>query len=353
MKRTIITIIIIVAALGGIYYVLTKNKAKNEAEVQVVAQRNASVLVQLDTVKQQDVNLQYIANGTFIPAQEVTVSAEASGKVTRVLVDEGSRVSAGQTLAIVEGDKLNVTVANSQAEYNNAEAEVKRFESAFSSGGVTQQQVDQAKLRFENAKNALKSSKLNAGDITIRSLVSGIVNSRKIEPGTYVSPGTPAFDIVNVSTLKLRVNVDEKNVAALKVGNQIAINVSVYPDKSFTGRITFIAPKADGSLNFPVEIEVKNTSDNLLRAGMYGTASFGENANINALVVPRNAFVGSVSSNTVFVMQQDSTAKMVKITSGRNFGNDIEVLGGLKAGDKVITSGQINLLDGTKVSAIK
>src|SRR5690606_34855401 len=99
----------------------------------------------------------------------------------------------------------------------------------YATGGVTKQQLDQVKLQFETAKNNLRSAKLTAGDVTIKTSVSGIVNARKIEPGAYVNPGTAAFDIVNVSSLKLRVNVDEKNVAALKVGQSVNVSVSVYP----------------------------------------------------------------------------------------------------------------------------
>lgn len=352
MKRGIITLVIVAAALAGIFYILNKNKAQNQAETAVVAETNAKVAVRIDTARLQTVDQSYVSNGTFMPKQEVTVSAETAGKVVRVLVDEGSHVKAGQTLAIVEGDKLNVNVANAQANFSNAQADVQRFESAFATGGVTKQQLDAAKLQYENAKNSLKSSKLVAGDITIKTAVSGIVNSRKIEPGTYVSVGTAAFDIVNVSTLKLRVNVDEKNVATLRVGQQVDVSASVYVDKQFSGKITFIAPKSDGSLNFPVEIEIANNSNNDLRAGMYGTANFGAAVAGETLVVPRTAFVGSISENKIFVLK-DGKAVATKVASGRSFGDFIEVISGLNAGDQVIVTGQINLLDQSPVEVIK
>jgi len=352
MKRIIITIVIIVAAFAGIYYVLTNNKAKNEAVTTEAAKTNAYVAVRIDTARSQNVDMAYVANGTFQPKQEVVVSAEVAGRVVRVLVDEGSRVSAGQTLAIVEGNKLDVGVANAEANFNNAQQDLQRFESAFKTGGVTQQQLDLAKLQFETAKNNLRSSKINAGEVTIKTSVGGIVNSRKIEPGSYVNLGMPAFEIVNVSSLKLRVNVDEKNVAALKVGQEVNISASVYSDKNYTGKITFIAPKSDGSLNFPVEIEVPNPSTNELRAGMYGTATFGSNTSSSVLVIPRSAFVGSVSDNRVFVAK-DGKSIETKVVSGRNFGDNIEILSGLNAGDQVIVSGQINLLDQTAIEIIK
>ena len=352
MKRTLITLIVIIAAGAGIYLILQKNKAKNDADTAAVAEKNAAVAVRIDTAENSNMSLEYLANGTFMPKQEVTVAAETGGRVVRVMVDEGSRVSAGQTLAIVEGDKLNVNVANAQAAYDNAQANLMRFENALSTGGVTQQQVDQARLQFESSKNNLKSAKLNAGDVTIKTSVSGIVNSRKIEPGAYVSPGTPAFDIVNVSTLKLRVNVDEKNVATLRVGQAVQVRVSVYSDKEFSGKITFIAPKSDGSLNFPVEIEIANNPNNELRAGMYGTAVFGAQGSSSVLVVPRTAFVGSISDNKVFVLKNGKAVEST-VVAGRSFGDNIEVLSGLQAGDQVIISGQINLYNNSPVEVIK
>ncbi len=352
MKRAIIAIIVIGAALVGMFMILNKNKKKVEAETAVVAEKNAAVAVRIDTARTEAMNLAYQANGTFMPKQEVTVAAETGGRVVRVLVDEGSRVGAGQTLAVVEGDKLNVNVSNAQAAYDIAQSNLQRYQSALSTGGVTQAQVDQMRLQFENAKNNLKSAKLTAGDVTIKTSVSGIVNSRKIEPGAYVSPGTPAFDIVNVSTLKLRVNVDEKNVATLRVGQTVEVLASVYSDKKFTGRITFIAPKSDGSLNFPVEIEIANNPNNDLRAGMYGTAVFGGSGTASALVIPRTAFVGSISDNKVFVLRNGKAIE-TKVQSGRSFGDLIEITSGLQAGDQVIISGQINLLDQTAVEVIK
>src|SRR5690606_21325586 len=160
----------------------------------------------------KDVNAQYVTNGVFAPKQEVMLSSETSGKVVRVLVQEGAYVKAGQTLAVINSDKQNVTVSNAQATYNNAEAEVARFESAYATGGVTKQQLDQVKLQLENAKNNLRSAQITASDVNITASFAGIVNKRNIEPGSYVSPGQQLFEIVIVSTLKLKVKVDVKNI---------------------------------------------------------------------------------------------------------------------------------------------
>lgn len=351
MKKVVITGIIVIAALAGIMYVLNNHKAENQAQTDIVGQTNSHVAVRVETVDFREVNGQYIANGTFAPKQEVKISAETPGLVTRVLVDEGSYVKAGQTLAVIKADQQNVNVANAQAMYNNAQTEVARFESAYATGGVTKQQLDQVKLQLVNAKNNLSSAQISAGDVNIKASFAGIINKKNIEPGSFVNPGMELFEVVNVSTLKLKVNVDEKHVGTLKVGQTIKVESPVLADQEFSGKISFIAPKADVSLNFPVELDIQNNASNALKAGMYGNAYFGDSQLANVLVIPRTAFVGSVSSNQVFV-HKDGKAVLTKVVSGRTFGEYIEVISGVEIGAQVITSGQINLIDGTAVEII-
>lgn len=355
MKKIIITIVVIVAALGLIGYVLTNNKKENEAKTAIVAEKNASISVKIDTVKTEQVSLDFVSNGNFEPTQELTFAAEKSGKVTKVLVKEGDYVSVGQTLAIVRSDVINVNAQTANSSYQNAAADYNRYENAYKTGGVTKQQLDQAKLAMVNAKAQLTQANINVGDTRIKAPISGFINKKYIEPGSILTgaPATNLFDIVNVSKLKLKTTVNENQVASLKVGTQIKVTAGVYPDKSFSGKITFIAAKADSSLNFPVEIEIANNASNDLKAGMYGTAIFASNQQNQALmVVPRNAFVGSVSSNQVFVIE-NGTAKLKTVTAGRILGDKVEIVNGLSNGETVIVTGQINLQNGSKVEVIK
>lgn len=352
MKK-IIYVVVGIAIIALIAFVLTKNKNKNEAETAIVSQKNSAVAVRVDTVQTQNIAAAFLANGNFEPLQSLTFSAEAPGRVTRVLVEEGSTVRIGQTLAVIKGDRLSVDVQSARAAYQNATSDQQRYENAFKTGGVTQQQVDQAKLATVNAKARLDQANISFGDATIKSSINGIVNKRHIEPGSVVSPGTPLFDLVNVSKLKLRVTVTENQIANLEKGSAVKVKASVYPDKEFNGKISFIAPIADVSLNFPVEIEIENSSKNDLKAGMYGTAYFGSEAKQrNVRIVPRSAFVGSVNSNQIFIVEND-VARLTTIVAGQIFGDKVEVLDGLKDGQIVVVSGQINLVDGTPISIIK
>ncbi|GAA6770583.1 hypothetical protein AAGS39_13280 [Flavobacterium sp. CGRL2] len=210
-------------------------------------------------------------------------------------------------------------------------------------------------MALTNAQSNLTQANINVGDTKVKAPINGYINKKYIEPGSILAgmPATALFDIVNVSKLKLAVTVNESQVASLKLGNTVNITASVYPDKTFSGKITFIASKADASLNFPVEIEITNNANNDLKAGMYGTANFGSNnQKQNLKVVPRNAFVGSVSSNEIFVVENNVT-KLKKVVAGRILGDKVEIINGLNDGDTVIVTGQINLQDGNTVEIIK
>lgn len=353
MKKTILTIIAIVASLGVIGYVLTKNKAENKAKTDIVAEKNAAVSVKTAQVKTESISLDFVANGNFKPTQELTFSAEKSGKVIKVLVDEGDYVNVGQTLVIVRSDVINVNANTAKAAYDNAKNDYARYENAYQTGGVTKQQLDQAKLQLTTAQANLTQANINVGDTKVKAPIKGFINKRFIEPGTILAgmPPTQMFEIVDVSKLKLKVSVNESQVAGLKVGNTVPVTSSVFPDKAVTGKITFIAPKADETLNFPVEIEITNNAS-VIKAGMYGTANFGTKQKQELKVVPRNAFVGSVSSNQVFVVE-NGTARLKKVTAGRILGDQVEIINGLSDGDTVIVTGQINLQDGNAVEIIK
>jgi RND family efflux transporter MFP subunit len=354
MKKNITTVLLIIAALAVIGFILTKNKAENKAKTDIVAEKNAAVSVKTAQVKTEEVNLDFLANGSFEPIQELTFCAEKSGKVISVLVKEGDYVTVGQTLLTVRGDVINVNAQTAKAAYDNAKSDYDRYQNAYQTGGVTKQQLDQAKLALTNAGSNLKQANINVGDTKVKAPINGFINKKYIEPGSILTgmPSTSLFDIVNVSKLKLKVTVNESQVASLKLGNTINVSSSVFPDKKFTGKITFIAAKADETLNFPVEVEIANNPEKSLKAGMYGTANFGSKQKQNLKVVPRNAFVGSVSSNQVFVVE-NNVAKLKTVTAGRILGDQVEIVSGLSDGDIVIITGQINLQDGNTVEIIK
>lgn len=354
MKNYLKVGIIVILSLGVIGYVLSENKQANEEKIAVVSETNASVAVKTTKVKSEVVSLDFVANGNFQPVQELIFSAERSGKVIEVMAKEGDEVKIGETLAIMRGDAVNVSADAAKVAYENAKTDYNRFQNAFKTGGVTKQQLDQAKVALTNAEANYEQAKINLGDTRIKAPIDGVINKKFIEKGSMLTsmPATNLFEIVNVSKLKLKVTANEIQVTKLSVGDEVTVTASVFPDKKFKGKITFIASKADNTLSFPVEIELENSEDNALKAGMYGSANFSSSDQEQKMtVVPRSAFVGSVSSNQIFVVESGE-AKLKTVTAGRIIGEQVEILNGLSIGDEIVTTGQINLEDGNAVEVI-
>ena len=353
MKKTLIYIIVAALLIGLGAYKISSNKKQQETEVKEVAKQVDKINVNVVTATRENINTDYSANGTFIPKQETNQSADISGRVVSVFAKEGSRVGAGQVLATIKRDAIEVDVTQAQNTLQNAIIDNQRYENAYKTGGVTKQQVDNSRLQLKNAQAAVRAQRVKINDTSVRAGISGTINKRMVEPGMVVSPGTPLFEIVNINSLKLSVLVDESQVGRIQIGQQVSINVNALPDETFSGKITFIAPKSDASLNFPVEVEVSNNGQ--LKAGMYGTALFKTNygaENQNLLTVPAAAFVNGVSSGQLFIVQ-NGTAKLTTVKTGKVYGDKVQIISGLNGGEQVITSGQINLENGAKINIVK
>jgi len=352
MKRGIITIIVIIIIGGLIAWVLTNNKKENQEKIAIVTGDAGAVVVKTAVAKKDTLNLNFTANGNFVANQDLDLLAETSGRVTSILVDEGSKVHKGQILVRIDPEYASLDLQNAEASYQKLKTDQKRYQSSFETGGVTQAQLDEITLALRNAETAVQQAKRRVQDSYIKSPIVGIVNQRMIEHGAFVSPGVPLFNIVDVSKLKLKVNANESQVVNLKIGDRVKITSSVFPDQTFQGKISFIAPKSDNTLTYPVEIEVSNPEASNLKAGMYATATFEFPKQEPRIIIPRTAFVGGVNSKKIFVLEEGNTAKIQEVIPGRIVGDQVEILGGLTEGDTVISSGQINLIDGTKVKPL-
>ncbi|MBX2951965.1 MAG: efflux RND transporter periplasmic adaptor subunit [Leadbetterella sp.] len=352
MKRILITILVLAGFGGAIAYILSKNKKENQAKVDVVNASGGAVPVKVANAEVKPIDLDFVANGNFVPNQDLEFMSEVSGRITSLRVKEGDRVGKGQILATVEDKYLALDLQNAKEQYQKLLTDKNRLESALKTGGVTQAQVDEINLAVKNAQNGIDQIQKRIGDVQIKAPISGIINKKYIELGSYASPGTKLFDLVDVSSLKLNVNVNEKQVVQLKKGDKVDIKIPVFPDKTFSGYVSFISVKADNSLNFPIEIKLNPTGASEVKSGMYASANFNFAKTAPILTVPRTAFVGSVRNGQVYVVNGNKVT-LTRVTPGSIFGDNVEILSGLSEGQTVVISGQINLQDGVAIEIQK
>lgn len=350
MKKGLVVTIIVLVVVGIIAWVLISNKKANEEKTAIVSQSSGAIIVKTDTAKKQSLELDFTANGNFTANKELNLLAETGGRVTQILVNEGSPVKKGQMLVKIDPEYASLELQNAESAYQKLKTDLARYQSSYETGGVTKAQLDEIEFSLRTAETQLRQARRRVQDAFIASPMSGIINRKNIEQGAFVSPGVSLFEIVDVSSLKLEVTANESQVVNVRKGDKVTITTSVFPGQTFTGTVTFIASKADNTLNYPIEIEVANPGENSIRAGMYATARFSFPKQEEQIVIPRSSFVGGVNSNQIYVMGSDSTARIKEVVAGRIIGEQVEIQSGLNEGEIIITSGQINLVDGTKVS---
>jgi RND family efflux transporter MFP subunit len=165
------------------------------------------------------------------------------------------------------------------------------------------------------------------------------------------SPNANLGTITDISNVKLVAMIPESDILKFQKGQSIKVSADALPDKEFEGSITQISVKADAAHNYKIEITVPNSSG-LIKAGMYGTIKGKNSQKQNKLLIPRAALVGSVKQPQVFVAES-GVAKLRNIVIGNSFGNNLEIVSGLKEGESVIATGQLNLQDGTTIKIDK
>jgi membrane fusion protein (multidrug efflux system) len=350
MKKFIIWGVVTIGAVVLIMWKLNTNKKTNEAKTEFVKQSNmGDIPVLVQQVTRNDFSQGFLANGNFAPIRELSYLAETAGRITKLLVDEGSVVRQGQPIAYIDAQIVSTDLESAKVNLHQLKVDKERYESAFQTGGVTQKEMDNARMQYEIAKTRYEAASRRVSDTYVKAPISGIINKKYIEQGAYLSVGNKMFDIIDVSRLKLAVTVPEGQVVNLKVGQRVKVTSNVFPETNYDGTITFIAAKGDNSLNYPIEMEVNNYPGKQLKAGMYGTAHFSYPQTDKAIFIARTAFVGGVNSNEIFIME-GNVAKKRKVVAGRIIGDQVEVREGLNEGDTVITSGQINLTEGATVA---
>lgn len=345
----IIWVLVILGALAFIFWKLGNNKKENTARTDVVKESNSGaipVLTAIAAVTPFDPH--FDANGNFVPVQQITYLAQSAGQITQLLFKEGDYAQQGQVIARLDDQLLQAALANSEAQLKQSALDKSRYQAALPAGGVTQKQVDDAGFQYDQQVASVEQAKKRINDTYLKAPITGVINKKYVELGTYLSLGAKIADIVNVDRLKLTVNVPEGQVVNLKIGNKVDVSANVFPESHYSGKITFIAVQGDANLSYPVDIEVTNDKNKPIKAGMYGTAHFTLPQLEPMMLIPRSSFNGGVNSGEVFVMQTGK-ARIRKVIAGRIYGDKVEIRGGLQQGDTVITSGQVNLVDGSDV----
>ena len=329
------------------------------------------------TVTKSDIELPYKFSARMKGKNDVTVTPQVSGQLTKICVAEGQQVKKGQTLFIIDQRnaqlELEAAQANlqaAQAAENSAKLEYESNKNLFEKKIVSSYMLSnsenaykQAQASVSQARAAVNRAKVNLGFCTITATVSGVIGEIPVRTGDQVSPGMQLTMLSGNTTMDAEISVTEalvesmvqegvkaseleKHLANLPPATFVMKNGTEYPHQGRVVSLTGIVNSATGSLTAKVSFP---NPDGHLYSGIQGTVvmSFAEK---DVIVIPQNAVVRLQDKSQVYKVKADSTATAIEVTTAdTGNGKDFIITSGLNAGDKIVTTGANNVTEGQKV----
>ena len=372
----------------------TGNAKTNEREAAPVAIAVAPV-----AAVEQPIARFIRVTGTLTAEEQADVAAETAGRVIATPVERGTAVAQGaelvklspvETEASLKEAEANAAqiearlalgqngtydvnkvpeVANARANYDLASAEFGRIEKLLSERVVSQSEFDQrktqveaARQQYESAKNAaeqqyqaLQGSRARVtlarkavADTDVRAPFAGLVAQRMVSTGDYVTRGMKVAEVVRITPLRIELTVPEQFVASVGVGQPVSFSVDAFPGRTFEGKVRFVSPALRAEQRaLTVEAVVPN-GDAQLKPGMFATAQIQQNKKEPAVLVPSAAVRVVSGTGRVFVVNGDRAEERV-VATGQKVDPLVEIVTGLKAGERVATENVNQLVDGVKV----
>lgn len=340
--------IVVIAVLGGI--VTIKN---GSGDPSLETRRNNAPLVKVEQPARELIRYALTYNGDVNAYQQATIYARIAGNLERVNVNLGSVVRQGQLLARIDSVEPYDQMQQTRATYENARLAYLRAKSLLSRNLIAKQDLDNAEAAMKVANANYGLAKTRLGYTRIYAPFAGIVTRRYLDPGTYLaSSSTPLFQLMYIDSVKILINVQERDVIHVRQGTPAEISVDAYDGKVFPGTVTRMADALDLSTrSMPVEIDIPNT-EHLLKPGMFATITLILNDHPNALTVPTMAIQKDDSGAFVFVAE-NNIAKRTRIATGTDQGTRTEILSGLQGTEPVIVVGQQLVKDGGPINIVK
>lgn len=319
-------------------------------------------------------------SATIEPVREVSLAFRASGYVEGLAqasgrpIDAGDRIAAGQELARVRPADAEAHITQARAQLSEAEAGLgaartayDRARQLYETRSLTRPEFEEAEAareamqaRVDGARAMVRAAEAAGTDTVLRSPIEGIVLARHVEVGSLVGPGATAFVVADVSEVKAVFGAPDTLVGSLRTGMTVPVGVGALPGRTFSSRISRIAPVADPLTRvFDVELAIPN-GDRALRAGMIASVTIvGDRPSVPTVLLPVSAIVRAGPGDdayAVFVLDESggtSVARRRLVRLGALVGSRVEAIDGVRPGDRVIVNGATVVVDGETVSVVR
>lgn len=287
------------------------------------------------------------AVGTARANEQVTLSAPVTERVVRLNFQDGGYVRAGQVLAVLAQGQESAQLANAQAQAREASQQLDRLQALKDRGFATNSAVDAQVARAATARAQAAEARASIGDRVVRAPFSGYVSLRTISEGAVVNAGTEIATVSDLSRIKLDFTVPERLLAAVQPGQPIEARSAAYPETPFRGTIDSIDPVVNPNTRSVTVRAILPNPDRVLKPGMLLTVNV-EAAARSGPAVPELAIIGEGDASFAYVVDE-SVARRVPVRTGARQGGLVEIVEGLRPGQRVVTEGVVKITDGQRV----
>ncbi|WP_258101084.1 efflux RND transporter periplasmic adaptor subunit [Marinoscillum pacificum] len=350
MKKYIISAVVIVLLMVATTIKLIGNKRELDEAKVPVDRTKIPVAVKVATVEKSKLSIAVNYPAVVQPIEDARVFTQASGMVEQLYIELGTRVKEGQVIGQLDADMLRINLRDAQLAFGKSLDDYNRVKDLYDHNAASKVDMLNAKYSHDKIDNQIRLLEKQIENTSIKAPISGVVHAKMVKEGEFVNPGTPIAFISNVFTLKATVYVNQELVYQLTEGDLAKITTPILPEKVFEGKIEFISPVADAHHNYQVDLLLE-TSDHRLRGGSDVQVSFQTYSAEEVLQIPMSALVTDAEEPYVFLVE-GGTVVMRTVETGLVKGDDVEIIKGLSEGDHIVTTGQINLREGSIVNII-
>jgi membrane fusion protein, multidrug efflux system len=313
-----------------------------------------TVAVTVDTVQEEEWDEEIKSIGTVTAVQAVTISPEVGGTVVKVHVESGGKVTQGEKLISLNDEAEQAELRRYKSQLDMSKLTLERSKKLSNRKVESAADYDQKKAKVDEmeALVAQASALINKKNITAP--FTGTLGIRQINVGDYVQPGTPLVTLTNSDKLFINFNLPERYATVIRPGHKIVFTVDAYPEEEFQGVITTIDPQIAQDLrNLSVQASADNHNDQL-RDGMYATIRVILPQEAKTLTIPESAIDYGLYGRSVYVVDKDKNDELIVrkqfVKTGEHRHGKVAVTEGIQAGEQVVTTGQLKLNQGARIS---
>ncbi len=310
----------------------------------------AAVPVEAAPVERRAISAFLESNGTLEAENDVLVVARTTGPLVELSVEEGDRVRRGRILARIDDEEIRAQVEISRVNLEEAKQAYDRAVRLRDLQLISPEEYESDSSRYETARAQLESNRIQLGYTRIRAPFDALVIERHVQFAQQVSPGAPLFRLSDFDPLLCPIQVPERELSRLEVGQAAHLTVEAWGERRFDARVLRIRPVVDAATG-TVKVTLEVEADGVLRPGMFARVFLRTDTRENALVIPKAALSLESIGDTVYVAR-DGVAERREVALGFTEGDAVEVLEGVEPGELVVTVGQDGLSDGTPIQVL-